>query len=126
MSHDRDDIRLLSDHFESAVGVARAVERVELCDVLVREPEIEELRVLGDALAVGRLRDDRDAPLDAPAQQHLRGSGLVAPRDPRDRVAGEVTAGSKWAVGLQPIPLRAAPGLGVSIRQQAVDKYRFG
>src|SRR5690348_16643445 len=94
--------------FQRPVGAASAVEGVELSDVLLRQPEVEELGVLGDALAVGRLWNDRDAPLDAPAQQHLGGSAPVASRDPRDRVAGEVTPGSQRAVGLQRDPVLAA------------------
>ena len=38
--------------FERAVGAAGAVERIELGDVLVREPEVEKLGVLGDALTM--------------------------------------------------------------------------
>ena len=68
--------------------------------IRTRKREVEDLGVLGDALPMRRLRDDRDAPLDAPAQQHLA-DAPVATRDPRDGVAGEVTAGSEWAVGLQ-------------------------
>src|ERR1700759_4758609 len=94
--------------FERPISAARAVERVELGDVLVRQPEVEKLGVLGDALAVGRLGDDRDAPLDAPAQQHLGGSAPVASRDPRDLVAAEVASGSQRAVGLQRDPVLAA------------------
>jgi hypothetical protein len=38
--------------FERAVGAAGAVERIELGDVLVQEPEVEKLGVLGDALTM--------------------------------------------------------------------------
>src|SRR5207244_484937 len=62
----------------SNAGAARLVERVELRHVLVREAEVEEAGVLLDALAVGRLRDHRHVVLDAPAQQHLRGSATDA------------------------------------------------
>jgi hypothetical protein len=41
--------------FQRPVGAASAVERVELGDVLVRQPEVEQLGILGDVLAVGRL-----------------------------------------------------------------------
>jgi hypothetical protein len=41
-----------------AVGAARLVERVELGHVLVGEGEVEDLRVLDDAVAVRRLRED--------------------------------------------------------------------
>src|SRR5690242_21320943 len=51
--------------FERAVSAARAVERVELCDVVFREPEVEEHRVLRDALAVGRLRDRKSTRLNS-------------------------------------------------------------
>jgi hypothetical protein len=58
--------------FDRAVGAAGAVELVESCHVLVRQLEVEDLTVLGEALAVRRLRDDRDLALEAPAEQHLR------------------------------------------------------
>jgi hypothetical protein len=57
---------------DRAVGAAGEVELVELRQVLVREREVEDLAVLGDPLAVGRLRDDRDLALEAPAEQDLR------------------------------------------------------
>src|SRR5262245_30489655 len=94
--------------FERAVGTASAIERIELRDVLVREPKVEHLGVLGDAFAVRRLRNRRDAVLDAPAQQHLRRRAMFASRDLRDRVAPEVATGSEWAVGLERDPVREA------------------
>src|SRR5262245_32634954 len=91
-----------------AVGAAGAVERVELGHVLVGEPEVEDLRVLGDALAVRRLRNDRNAPFDAPAQQYLGRSAPMASCDLRDDVAGEVAARSQRAVRLQRDPVPTA------------------
>src|SRR5271165_5282124 len=82
--------------FQRPAGAARAVERVEFSDVLLWQPEVEELGVLGDALTVGRLRDDRDALLDAPARQHLGGSAPVASRDPfRSAAAKLIMAGRR-------------------------------
>ena len=37
-----------------------------------RELEVEDVEVLGDAVRLGRLRDDRAALLQVPAQHHLR------------------------------------------------------
>src|ERR1700746_1757002 len=44
-------------------GATGAVEPVELGDVVVREREVEDLAILGDPLAVNRLRDDGDPAL---------------------------------------------------------------
>src|SRR2546421_172268 len=74
---------------ERTFGATGAVERVELCEIIRQKHEVEDVGVLGDALAMGRLRDDRDAAFDAPAQQHLGGSALVTARDALDRIAGE-------------------------------------
>jgi SnoaL-like domain len=54
---------------DRAAGAARAVDLAESRHVLVRQLEVEDLTVLGDALAVGRLRDDRDLALEAPAER---------------------------------------------------------
>src|SRR5690348_913538 len=58
-------VRLLVDSpppfaLTRTVGASGAIEGIEIGDVLTRELEVEELRVLGDAFAVCRLRDDRD------------------------------------------------------------------
>jgi hypothetical protein len=42
------------------------------CHVLIGEAEVEDLRILCDVFAVRRLRDQDEAELQAPAQQHLR------------------------------------------------------
>ena len=45
--------------FRGAAGAVGLVERVEFGHVLIGQDEIEDVRVLGDSLAVGRLGDDR-------------------------------------------------------------------
>jgi hypothetical protein len=54
--------------FEGAVDAIGLVERVELDHVFVWQGEIEDLRVLVDSLPMGRLGDDRNIVLKAPAQ----------------------------------------------------------
>jgi hypothetical protein len=63
--------------------VTGSIERIELSNVLVRQGEVEDLRVLRDQLAVPRLRDRRNAALDAPTEEHLGGR---PPETMRDRV----------------------------------------
>jgi hypothetical protein len=48
------------------------------------ELEVEDLGVLCDAVAMGRLRDDRDAALDAPAQENLGWASPAAVCDAHD------------------------------------------
>jgi hypothetical protein len=67
---------------ERPVCAARTVKLVELCHVLVREREVEDLPVLGDTLAMGRLRDDRDLALDRPAKEYLGRRASMAFGDP--------------------------------------------
>jgi hypothetical protein len=50
---------------------------------------------------VGRLRDDREVALDAPAEQHLRRCAAEALRDPSDGVVGQKAAGAEWAVRVE-------------------------
>src|SRR6185437_2305085 len=76
--------------FERAIGAPGAIERIELCQILGGKGEVEDRSVLGDSLAMRRLRDHRNAPLDAPAQQNLRGRAAVALCKSRDRVARQV------------------------------------
>src|SRR2546430_3243514 len=82
-----------------------AVEPVELRHVFVRERELEDLRVLGDSLAVGGLRDDRDLALEAPAEEHLSRSSSETSRNPPGGLAREVAAASQGAVGLERDPV---------------------
>ena len=67
----------------------------------VGQGEVEDLGVLLDPLAVGRLGDDGDAVLQAPAQQHL-GRGAAGPvRDLGHPRVAQVAAGAERAVGLE-------------------------
>src|SRR6476660_6024448 len=75
--------------FDRSIGAAGAVERVELCQVLASQPEIEDLAVLSDSLTVRRLRDHRDLALDAPAEEHLRRCPPEPLRDSPHRPACE-------------------------------------
>jgi hypothetical protein len=72
-----------------AVGVRSAahsgVERVDGCDLLAGELEVEDVEVLGDAGGLGRLRDRGAALLQVPAQHHLRGRLAVLARDLEQR-----------------------------------------
>jgi hypothetical protein len=63
---------------ERSGRVGGAVESVELGDVLLCQLEVEELRVFCDPVSVGRLGDQRDATLNAPAEQHLSGCASEA------------------------------------------------
>ena len=86
---------------ECRCGPARPVERIELLHVTGGELEVEDLRVLRDALAVGRLRDDRDAALHAPAQQDRGRASTDALCDARHHRVAEQCAGAQRAVGLE-------------------------
>jgi hypothetical protein len=68
-----------------AVGAIGLVEYVEFGHVLVGQGEVEDLSVLADSLALGRLGDDRNIVLKAPAQQHLCGCPPHALPDPAPR-----------------------------------------
>src|SRR5438445_11585944 len=52
-------------------GAAGPIECVQLGHVVIGEAEVEDLCVLLDARAMGRLRDKRYLALDAPAEKHL-------------------------------------------------------
>src|ERR1051326_4902719 len=93
---------------EGPAGSFRAVEGVELGQVMLGQREVEDLGVLGDALPVGRFRDDREPALDRPAQQHLGRRAPEGLRDPADRGVTQVAASPEGAVGLQRDPLAFA------------------
>ena len=85
------------------------VERIELRHVLGGQGEVEDLSVLADSLAVGRLGDDRNIVLKAPPQQHLGGRPTHALGYAAHRLVGQVPAGSERAVGLErDVPLSAS------------------
>lgn len=79
----------------SARSVPLAWSSVAFGHGLVRQGEVEDLRVLIDPLAVGRLGEGRKTALQAPAQQHLGGCPPRTLRDPVDRHVGEVPVGAR-------------------------------
>ncbi len=81
--------------FQGAVGASGAVAGVELGHVLVGQGEIEDLGVFLDALAVGRLGQDDEATLQAPAQQHLCRGAPYPLRHGVDGPVGKVPAGAR-------------------------------
>ena len=81
-------------------GAAGGVERVERGHVVVGQREVEDLRVLLDPLAVGRLREHDDVALQAPADEDLRRRAPEAIGDLPDAVVTEMAAGAERAVGL--------------------------
>jgi hypothetical protein len=97
--------------FERPFGAAGLVERVQRRHVLVGEREVEDLRVLRDSLTVGRLRDDDELALHAPAQQDLGGRSSYALGDLSDTLVREVPAGAEWAARGTPLSRRARPTL---------------
>ena len=105
---------------ERLAGASRLIERVELCHVLVGEREVEDPRVLLDALSVSRLGDHRNAVLHAPAQQHLRRRAPGALSDPVDGLVGHVATGAERAVCLE---RDVAPPAGVEQRGIAIEAY---
>jgi hypothetical protein len=87
--------------------VTGSIERIELSNVLVRQGEVEDLRVLRDQLAVPRLRDRRNAALNASAEEHLGGRPPETMRDPSHRLVREVATGPERAVRHERDPLLA-------------------
>jgi len=75
--------------------------------------EVEDLRVPRDAVAVGGLGNDGDAPLDAPTQEDLSWGSVLAVGDGLDDPVAAVCAGAQWAVCLE---CGAAVGAGVEER----------
>src|SRR6476659_10359285 len=86
---------------ESKLGAASAVELVEPRQVLVSQLEVEDLAVLGDALAVRRLQDRWYLALDAPADEHLCRCPPESFRDLRHGLARDVAPVAQGAVGLE-------------------------
>src|SRR3954451_1608592 len=80
------------------------VERIQRRHVLVREREVEDARVLLDALAVRRLRQDHEVALETPADQDLRGRAPEAVGDLPHAAVSEVATGAERAVGLDRHP----------------------
>src|SRR6266481_7695700 len=60
--------------FQGTVAAVGLVEGVEFGHVLAGHDEVKDLGVFLNALAMSRLRDHRNVVLEAPAQQHLRGT----------------------------------------------------
>jgi hypothetical protein len=60
------------------------VEGVDCCRLVGGELEVEDVDVLGDALGLGGLRDDRAPVLDAPAEHDLGRALVVRLRDLAD------------------------------------------
>src|SRR4051812_13323983 len=85
----------------SAIGAAGVVERVQRGDVRVRKREVEDLRVLLDPSAVGRLCEHWDEALHAPAQEHLGRGTSDRLRDSPYRGVAKMAAGPQRAVGLE-------------------------
>src|SRR5689334_10723458 len=71
---ERDAVGLRSPTYAGLEGIDRR-------DLLARELEVEDIEVLGDALALDRLRNRGAAFLQMPAQHHLGGGLAVLPRD---------------------------------------------
>jgi hypothetical protein len=65
------------------------------------EFEVEDLRVLRDALTMGRLGDDRDTALNAPAQKDLGRASPEAVCDALDHRVAQECAGAQRAVCLE-------------------------
>jgi len=59
--------------FTGLAGALGAIQRVEFGHVRLRQGEVENLRVLTDPFLAGRLGNDQQIMLEAPAQQDLRG-----------------------------------------------------
>src|SRR4051812_11616845 len=85
----------------SAIGAAGVVERVQRGDVRLRKREVEDLRVLLDPPAVGRLCEHWDQALHAPAQEHLGWGTSERLRDPPYRGVAKMAAGAQRAVRLE-------------------------
>ena len=67
---------LQGDGLRLGAAALAGVEAVDGGELVGGEVEVEDVEVLGDAVRLGRLRDDRAALLQVPAQHHL-GRGLV-------------------------------------------------
>src|SRR4051812_26965897 len=96
------------------IRAAGLVERIQRRHVLVREREVEDARVLLDALAVRRLRQDHEVALEAPADQDLRGRAPEAVGDLPHAAVAEGATRAQRAVGLD-----RAPALLAGIEQAA-------
>src|SRR6266851_8183809 len=92
---------------QGPVGAIRLIKAIQLRHGVVREHEVENARVLRDAISVGRFRDDDEATLQAPAQEDLRGRAPYPRSHPLYGRVGQVATSSKRAVGLE----RDAPSL---------------
>jgi hypothetical protein len=66
-----------------------------------RELEVEDMRVLGDAVAMRGLGDDWHAALDTPAQEDLGWASPEVVRDSRDHGVAEQCGGAERAAGLE-------------------------
>src|SRR4051812_19997746 len=64
------------DRLGLRAAAAAGVQCVDLAELVAGQLEVEDVDVLGDAVRLGRLRDDRASVLDAPAEHHL-GRGLA-------------------------------------------------
>src|SRR4051812_661246 len=69
---DRPAEALEGDGFGLRAAALVGIEGVDGGDLVAGEGEVEDVEVLGDAVRLGRLRDDRAALLQVPAQHHLR------------------------------------------------------
>src|SRR3954452_17756336 len=82
-------------------GPARPVERVERRHLGSRQREVEDVAVLLDPLAVRRLRQHDQPPLDRPPDQHLRRRAAVALGDLGLAPVAQVPARAERAVRLE-------------------------
>src|SRR5215207_3016321 len=68
------------------------VERVDRCDLLGGQREVEDVEVLGDAVRLDRLRDRAEAVFDVPAQDDLgRGLAVLGREIGDDRIGQRAT-----------------------------------
>src|SRR5689334_456942 len=82
---------------DSLARAAGLVERIELGHVRLRKREVEDARVLVEAIAVRRLRQDDELALHAPAKQHLRRRPPDAGRHALYICVRQVAAGAERA-----------------------------
>src|SRR3954452_8180799 len=68
---DRPAEGLERDRVGLRAAAAAGVERVDGGELVAGQLEVEDVDVLGDAVRLGRLRDDRAPVLQAPAEHHL-------------------------------------------------------
>jgi hypothetical protein len=92
---------------ERSLRVTGSIERIELSNVLVRQGKSKICAFFAIPLAVPRLRDRRNAALDAPTEEHLGGRPPETMRDPSHRLAREVATGPERAVRHERDPLLA-------------------